>query len=289
VILEGGESNTPNPKAAAVPALVDASADSAFELSKPIDPSGHEAWYDVEDDRFVDKDLRLFPPLEQEDLASTEAQGQPHSRYHSSRPSHDQINQHDDRASEEPGPHTLPQPLDEVGGGESEENVSELERDMLQAFEEHLKSSSATAPSSPRPHRHSTEPPHPQIDQEHDQSGTNYGTLEEPEEQQRQEVAVDAMQEMEDDDGEPERGKQGEKQRRQDGKEEVSSNIQQSEGSDCSHNTNDKDDEDDEEPRPEKRRKLPSAPTHKALTPPLDNNSKARLKQPHSVPPPLAT
>jgi hypothetical protein len=43
VILEGDESNTPDPKAAAVPALVDASADSAFELSEPIDPSGHEA------------------------------------------------------------------------------------------------------------------------------------------------------------------------------------------------------------------------------------------------------
>ena len=76
---------------------------------------------------------------------------------------------------------------------------------------------------------------------------------------------------MEDDDGEPERGKQGEKRRRQDGREEVSSNIHQSEGSDCSHSTNDEDDKDDEEPRPAKRRKLPSAPIHKALTPPLNH------------------
>jgi hypothetical protein len=97
---------------------------------------------------------------------------------------------------------------------------------------------------------------------------------------------------VEDDDGEPKRGKQGEKRRRQDGTEEVSSDIHQSEGSDCSHNTNDKDvedDEDDEEPRPAKRRKLPSAPTHKALTPPLDYNSKAHLRLPHSITPPLAT
>ena len=43
MILEGGESNTLDPEAAAVLALVDAGADSAFELSKPIDPSGHEA------------------------------------------------------------------------------------------------------------------------------------------------------------------------------------------------------------------------------------------------------
>jgi hypothetical protein len=96
--------------------------------------------------------------------------------------------------------------------------------------------------------------------------------------------------EMEDDNGEPKWGKQGEKRRRQDGKEEVSSNIHHSEGSDCSHNTNDEDvedDEDDEEPRPAKRRKLPLAPTHKSLTP-LNHNSKARLRQPHSRTPPLA-
>ena len=48
---------------------------NTFELSKPIDLSGHEAWYDVEDNCFVDEDLCPFPPLEQEDLASTEAQG----------------------------------------------------------------------------------------------------------------------------------------------------------------------------------------------------------------------
>jgi len=99
------------------------------------------------------------------------------------------------------------------------------------------------------------------------------------------------MGEVEDDDGEPEQGKRGEKQRRQDGTEEVSSDIHQSEGSNCSHNTNNEDvedDEDDEEPRPTKRRKLPLAPTHKALTPPFDHNSKARLRQPHSNTPPLA-
>jgi len=55
--------NTPDPEASAVSAS-DAGADSAFELSKPIDPSDHEAWYDVEDDRYVDEDLRPFPPLE---------------------------------------------------------------------------------------------------------------------------------------------------------------------------------------------------------------------------------
>jgi hypothetical protein len=99
--------------------------------------------------------------------------------------------------------------LDEDGGGGREENVSELERDMLLAFEEQEKSSSSTAPSSPCPHRHSTEPSHPQIDQEHDQSATNYGRLEElgygsplgsqdqeeEEPQEQQEVGVEAMRE----------------------------------------------------------------------------------------------
>lgn len=98
---------------------------------------------------------------------------------------------------------------------------------------------------------------------------------------------MDAMREVEDDNGEPERGNRGEKRRRQDGKEEVSSNIHQSEGSDCSYNTNN-DDEEDEQPRPAKRRKLLSTPTYKAPAPPLDYNSKARLRQPHSVTPPLA-
>jgi hypothetical protein len=91
------------------------------------------------------------------------------------------------------------------------ESVSELERDVLLAFEEQEKSSSATIPSSPRPSRRSTEPSHPRIDQTHDQSGTSYGRLEElgygspldsqdqvggpQEQQQQQEVGVEAMRE----------------------------------------------------------------------------------------------
>lgn len=177
MILEDDESDTPDPEATAVSALVDAGADSTFELSKPIDPSGHEAWHDVEDDRFVDKDLRPFPPLEQEVLASTLAQGQPHSRYHSPGPSHDRINQHD--------------------GGNTQRTSEEL--------------------------RHGS--PLRSQDQE-----------EEPQEQQRQEVAVYAMREVEDD-GELERGERGEKRGRQDGKEEVSSDMHQPESSDYSHNT----------------------------------------------------
>jgi hypothetical protein len=64
MILKDDELDTPNPKAAAVSTLVDASADSTFELSKPIDPSDHEAWYDVKASCYVDDDLCPFPLLE---------------------------------------------------------------------------------------------------------------------------------------------------------------------------------------------------------------------------------
>jgi hypothetical protein len=108
--------------------------------------------------------------------------------------------------------------LDENGGGVSEkDNVSELEKDLLLTFEEQDKSlsASAPAPSSPQLCHHSVEPSHSQIDQEHDQSGAGNVRLEElsrgsplrsqdrgeepQEQQQRQEVAVEAMREDDDD------------------------------------------------------------------------------------------
>ena len=59
MILEDDELDTPKPKAATVSTLVNASADFAFELSKPIDPSNHEAWYDVDAGCYVDEELPL--------------------------------------------------------------------------------------------------------------------------------------------------------------------------------------------------------------------------------------
>jgi hypothetical protein len=69
--------------------------------------------------------------------------------------------------------------LDEDGGGDSGENVCDLERDMLLAFEEQEKSSSATALSSPQPPCRYTEQSSPQIDQEDDQSDTSHSRLDE--------------------------------------------------------------------------------------------------------------
>jgi hypothetical protein len=48
--------------------------------------------------------------------------------------------------------------LDKEGGGGSDDNVCDLERDILLAFEEQEKLQSAAAPSSPGPRRRSTKP-----------------------------------------------------------------------------------------------------------------------------------
>jgi len=300
VILEDDESDTPDPEAATV---------SAFGLSKPTDPSGHELWYDIKDQRSVDKDICPFPPPEQEGLASTPvpAQDQPHSCHHSPGSSQDQIDQHgNDRTrpstSEEPTPHTLPASLGKNGeGGSEEEKLSELEMDLLLAFEEQDKLlstlASSPAPSSPRLWRHSIEPSHPQIDEavtvrleelRHGSPLRNQDRVEEPQEQQqRQEVAAEAMRE-DDEDKEPEQ--RGEK--RQGANEETSSDTYHSEDSDRSHKTNEKDAEDDEEDedlRPAKRRKRPTIPTHQGLTPTHEHGPGSRLGRPHSLTPSSTT
>jgi hypothetical protein len=182
--------------------------------------------------------------------------------------------------------------LDEDGGG-SEENVSKLERDMLLAFEEQEKLSSATAPSSPQPPRRYIEQSHPWIDQGHEQGGTSHGSLEElrhgsplrnqdqeeemekeelqeqqqqeQQQQQQQEVTAEAMREREDG-GDDDREQRREMQRHQDEIEQIRSNVHHSENSDHSHDTS----SEDEDPRPAKRRKF-------------------RLRHPRSLTPPLTT
>jgi hypothetical protein len=48
-----------DPEAAAGSALVDASNDSAFRLSKPINLSDYKAWHNIEASCYVDKELPL--------------------------------------------------------------------------------------------------------------------------------------------------------------------------------------------------------------------------------------
>ena len=69
-----------------------AGANSAFELSKPIDLSDHEAWYDVEAGCYIDEELSPGLEPEQEGLAaSTPIHDHGHSRHDSLRPLHNRI------------------------------------------------------------------------------------------------------------------------------------------------------------------------------------------------------
>ena len=116
MILDNNEPDSPGLETAAVSALIDVGAGSAFEL-KPIGLFPPERWYDVEAGCYVDEELPLGLEPEQEGLAaSTPVHDHGHSRYHSPGPSHNQISQDDDngntqRTSEEPAPHSLPKPL----------------------------------------------------------------------------------------------------------------------------------------------------------------------------------
>lgn len=289
MILEDNETSTVSLGATAVSTRVD-DIESTVELNKQIGPLSN-----VENGCYVLEECSL-PPLEVNHLIPILAEG----NHHSPRLSQDATKQHSYGISEENWADTVPQPSNENGDHEHGEYVSEFEKDMLLAFKEQESLSLANIPNSLHPQNLSSEPAHPQIDQELDQSPTNVARLEEPRHgcsqvelpvQQRPEAAVDVMREA--DDGESLRGEQV--KRRQDSLEEPQSEVH-STGSGCSRNTNDtggedKDDE-DEEPRPAKRQKRVSV--HPILTPqtPIfhsDNALEAPLGQLHSATIALAT
>jgi hypothetical protein len=131
VILEDDESDTPDLEATTASILVNAHADPPFEPST-------EAWYNVEDKCFIDKDLLSIPPLKQRSLASTPtstpAQDQPCSLHYSGS-SQDQINLYDnDRIiqiiSEERATYTLPESEDKDGEEWSNNSITELEKEV---------------------------------------------------------------------------------------------------------------------------------------------------------------
>ena len=152
MILEDDKRDTPDPEAAAVSASVDAGTDFAFELSKSIVLSSPGRWYDVEAGCYIDEEPSLGLETEEQrgPAVSTPTHSHHHSPHHSPGPSNHQISQHDDGRDAQ---RALEELLHEDSRGESGEKVSQLEVDMLLAFEEQEKSSSAIALSSLCAHR----------------------------------------------------------------------------------------------------------------------------------------
>jgi hypothetical protein len=123
-------------------------------ITEQATPPGREAWWDVEDRRWVDDDQRPLPPIEQEGLAGL-SHINPHGK--------DETVQ---GTSEEPTS-SLPSILSGVCGGKNElalhsvsepldeDDNSDLERYLLLALEEQEKPTSAAAPSA-LVHHHST-------------------------------------------------------------------------------------------------------------------------------------
>jgi hypothetical protein len=285
VILEDDGSDTPNLEAAAIFILVDANADPPSGPSK-------KPWYDIEDECFLEEDLHPVPPLEQKALVSTRtsmsAQDQRHPLRDSPRSLQDQRNLHDNDKITRNISDTTPESKDKVGEGWNADSVAELEREVQQSLDGQEKVPPTSAPGSICRDRPSTEPQHPQIDQEDDQNKLSHSRLEElrrssllysqdqeePQEQEQpKEVTVELMREEEKNGNNEQREPQGENQECQDGNKELSSDNYPH-GSDCNHKTSEQDDED---PRPAKRRKLLLSPTpNNALTPnepiSIDNN-----------------
>jgi hypothetical protein len=281
-MLEDDETNPPSIKATAVPVSVDAgivSVDtgimSVAKLSKPAD-TRQEAWYDVEDGRYVFEDCPLSL-LEEDGLASTLAQDHHHLSGLLEEPINQYSNEDAQCMSEEIEADTLTRTLDEDSGQNCE---SRRERDMLVETEAQGPLLSAAAPSSPRPHPHSSDPAHPLMDQEPGRIGTKCDGLEElrhgssprpqveeggPQEEQYQKAAVDAMREASDSNGEPERGAGGGNCHYHDGRAEP--------GSDCRHEGNLGEDDNDEKLRPAKRRKRHSQPLQECQTPIPDTDT----------------
>jgi hypothetical protein len=160
VILEDDETSTLSLGATAVSAQVDGGIESTVELNKQTGPLSEEAWYDVEDGYYVLEEHPL-PPLEENYLMPMLAEDDRHS----SGLLQDTFNYHNhgntQRSSEEPEADRLHQPSNENRELERGENVSELEKDMLLAFEERDNLSSTNTPNSPHPHHPISQPAPP--------------------------------------------------------------------------------------------------------------------------------
>jgi hypothetical protein len=160
----------------------------------------------------------------------------------------------------------LPQPTNEGGRYDYKEGVSELENDILLAFERQENLSSAYPPKSTRSYHPGSELVNLQVDQEPDQSGLEglrhtsplrihpqeADAIPMPLDQQPQEKEVDEARAVKDDSGKSEQVEPAEKRPYREETEEASSTTRPPEYSASSQNINGKEDE-DKEPRPVKQ------------------------------------
>ncbi|KAH8800848.1 hypothetical protein F5884DRAFT_540746 [Xylogone sp. PMI_703] len=166
MILEGDDQNTSNYR------VTDISADA----DQQIRPSAQNVWYDIEDNRYVDGNGRPIPQLQLDSPTSTSmlAENIHCSRYCSSPLSQEHIKPDSNGKTipdifDDQTPESLCAHMEKMNKEESkEECTKELERDMLLAFEELEKSSSA-AP----------EPSHCQPEQKRHQSSSTDKTIDE--------------------------------------------------------------------------------------------------------------
>ena len=156
-------------EATAIPASTSVSIEPTVEPNKSSSPVNQEVWYDIEYGCYVPEDRLL--PFKKDDLASVVAQ----DNHPSLRLSQDTSSPHSNRntqyTAEEPRPDMLLQPTNKGSRHDCEEGVSELENDMLLAFERQENLSSAYPPKSTRSHHPGSELANLQVDQEPDQSG----------------------------------------------------------------------------------------------------------------------
>jgi hypothetical protein len=261
--------NSPPIEAAAIRASADTGIEPITDLNKLTSPVNQGAWYDVEDDCYVFEDPL---PLENDGLAPAVTQ----DNHSSPGLSQAASSQHEDArcTPQEPGPHGLPQPKRKDGDHEREENVSNLEKDILDVFREQEDLSPANAPKSPQSHRPSPEPVCLQGDQELDQSAPEVlrdssPLCPRPQEtaviqvcsEEPQKKAVGEAREAEGDTSKPDRSEAAGQLTHEGAAPNTSSQTQPPECRASSQVMSSEEDEEDEEPRPAKRRKRNPQPT----------------------------
>jgi hypothetical protein len=286
--------NSPSIEAATIPASNDVGIEPTTDFNRPTSPVNKEAWYDVEDDCYVFEDPL---PLEKDGLTAAVAQ----DNLFWLGVSQDMSSQHSDGnahcTSQEAGADGLPQPSND-SEQDCGENVSELEKNMLKAFEEQEDLPPANTPNLPHSNRPRPEPAclqedgEPQSAPEVLRDTSPLGTPPQDTagvpiclEKQTQENVLDEAREAEHDTSQPERAQAAEKLTHEGDAANTGSHVQPTQCRASSQIMNSEEDEEDEEPRPAKRRKRNSqlarqTPVHVEQHTPPSSRSPSATREP---------